>query len=68
MALAAALLMCAGVFMGTSVTPDYGSPKAAARTSSSDVAASMAQPLGEPGIETPAGAYLALTSMNERTK
>lgn len=67
-AVAALLLMCVGAFMGTSLTPDYGSPKTAARTTTSDVAASMAQPLGEPGIETPAGAYLALTNINERNR
>lgn len=67
-AVAAMLIMCMGGFMGTSLRPEYGLPKTAARTTSNDVAASMAQPLGEPGIETPAGAYLALTSINERKR
>ena len=67
-ALAALLLMCVGAFMGTGVTPDYGSPKTAALATSRDVAASMAQPLAEPGIETPAGAYLALTNTSERNR
>lgn len=67
-AVAAALVMCAGTLMGVGVTGNRDVPKAAVSNNPRDVAASMVQALGEPGNETPAGAYLALTSTGERNR
>lgn len=67
-AVAAMLIMCAGVFMAGDVKSGDQLPGAGGRTTSADVAAVMAQSLGEPGAETPAGTYLALTSMSKRSR